>query len=262
MIRTFRADRSCTIAGCARRARVRRARRVRGRGRDRRLQEPRPTCSSERAHLHRRSCATVDDALAIRGDRVVALGADARRMPSGRRIDAGGKLVIPGIDDAHVHPPVLFAPYDDRRSTKPQLDDSLASLRARREHQPAGTWIHAVLGVDALDDPGLTRDALDRRADPPAVDRQRLYGARRRPEQCRRTLARTAFESLQRVASSTSRAGIGVRALRAMRKRAPRWRPMPSSPPRSPRSRTRQPGLASPPCRRSPSTSTPNASCA
>ncbi len=47
------------------------------------------------------------EAVAVRGDRIVAVGSDAeiRRTVGGgtRVIDAGGKLVLPGFNDAHVH---------------------------------------------------------------------------------------------------------------------------------------------------------------
>ncbi len=46
-------------------------------------------------------------AVAILGDRIVAVGSDAEveawRGPATRVIDAGGKLLLPGFDDAHVH---------------------------------------------------------------------------------------------------------------------------------------------------------------
>jgi hypothetical protein len=46
-------------------------------------------------------------AVAILGDRIVALGSstdvDAWRGPNTRVIDAGGKLLLPGFNDAHVH---------------------------------------------------------------------------------------------------------------------------------------------------------------
>ena len=47
------------------------------------------------------------EAIAIRGDRIVEVGTraavDAWRGPSTRTIDAGGRLVLPGFDDAHIH---------------------------------------------------------------------------------------------------------------------------------------------------------------
>ena len=47
------------------------------------------------------------DALAVRDGRVVALGAEARELrgPRTRVLDRAGALVVPGFQDAHVHPP-------------------------------------------------------------------------------------------------------------------------------------------------------------
>jgi predicted amidohydrolase YtcJ len=105
-------------------------------------------------------------AIAIRGDRIVAIGSSAElaRIAAPRRIDLGGRLVIPGINDAHVHEPSLRqrareVPGNFDTLTVP---DMLAAIeRMTREH-PAGTWLHAELSRAALDDPSLTREALDR----------------------------------------------------------------------------------------------------
>lgn len=47
------------------------------------------------------------EALAIRGDRVVAAGTSGKIAtlagPQTKRIDLGGRVVIPGINDAHYH---------------------------------------------------------------------------------------------------------------------------------------------------------------
>src|SRR5215470_768439 len=47
------------------------------------------------------------DAVAVIGDRIVAVGSradiDLWRGPQTKAIDAGGKLLLPGFNDAHVH---------------------------------------------------------------------------------------------------------------------------------------------------------------
>lgn len=49
----------------------------------------------------------VAEAVAVVGDRIVAVGSsadvDAWRGPHTRAVDAGGKLLLPGFNDAHVH---------------------------------------------------------------------------------------------------------------------------------------------------------------
>ena len=55
------------------------------------------------------------DAIALRGDRVVALGAEEVAAVTGPRTEVvEGALVLPGFQDAHVHAP--FA--GDRKSTR------------------------------------------------------------------------------------------------------------------------------------------------
>ena len=46
------------------------------------------------------------DAVAVTGERIVALGADARELigPDTELVDLAGRLLIPGFQDAHVHP--------------------------------------------------------------------------------------------------------------------------------------------------------------
>src|SRR5512134_3371062 len=47
------------------------------------------------------------EAIAIRGERIVAVGTDHQvssfRGPNTRVVDAGRRIVIPGINDAHTH---------------------------------------------------------------------------------------------------------------------------------------------------------------
>src|SRR6266540_1198525 len=93
---------------------------------------------------------TVDDrfsiaqAIAIRGDRFVAVGTnqDITRMagPNTRRIDLGGKAVIPGLIDAHAHLMraaetwAIEARFDDVDSRK----QALAIVKAKAAELSAG----------------------------------------------------------------------------------------------------------------------------
>ena len=49
-------------------------------------------------------------AIAIRGDKIVALGPDSLLPPADRVIDASGKYVLPGLIDCHLH---IGPEYDD-----------------------------------------------------------------------------------------------------------------------------------------------------
>jgi predicted amidohydrolase YtcJ len=75
---------------------------------------------------------TIAQAVAVRGDRFIAVGsnADISKLagPNTRRIDLGGKAVIPGLIDAHAHLTrgaetwTTEARFDDVASRKQALD--------------------------------------------------------------------------------------------------------------------------------------------
>jgi len=79
------------------------------------------------------------EALAIRGDRVVTVGTSAQITaltgPTTRRIDVGGRVVIPGINDAHYHlfvePPVVSLPFESMDPTWEDVKTALAAAIPR-----------------------------------------------------------------------------------------------------------------------------------
>ena len=108
------------------------------------------------------------EALAIRGDRIVAVGTsdEVRKLASDatRVIDAGGRAVVPGFNDAHDHisgeqPPSFIA--DPAPSPDPSARAVLDSVRAVAGRLPAGSLISSIIGPTALLDPALRRAALD-----------------------------------------------------------------------------------------------------
>jgi predicted amidohydrolase YtcJ len=105
------------------------------------------------------------DTLAIGGDEIVAVGPDAKRFTANHRIDLGGRLVIPGINDAHVHEPNLL-PFVDVAVGFETLTvaDLLAAFEKAGREQPPGVWLRGDLSAAALDDPTLTKAALDKAA--------------------------------------------------------------------------------------------------
>lgn len=110
------------------------------------------------------------EALSIVGDHIDAVGrtSDVRSLagPSTRVIDAQGRVVIPGINDAHVHiggqpegtdlggPPAV--------QEDPPLDEMLKRLAAAVARAPKGGWIYGEFGGRVLDDARATRFTLDR----------------------------------------------------------------------------------------------------
>jgi len=106
------------------------------------------------------------EALAIRGDRIVAVGTSADVESLGgagtTRVDAGGRLVIPGINDSHYHlriePRAFALPFTSR---DPGWDEVKVAVTAATTQAPKGTLIRGETGAALLDDTRVTRAALD-----------------------------------------------------------------------------------------------------
>ncbi|MEP6992818.1 MAG: amidohydrolase family protein [bacterium] len=109
------------------------------------------------------------EAIAIRGERIVAVGsnADIRSLAKrgSREIGLGGRTVIPGINDAHDHVGDVAPGREIRMSSAPTPDPAAAqvldSLRAAVGTLNTGTWLKVTIGLRALDDSTLRRRALD-----------------------------------------------------------------------------------------------------
>ena len=114
---------------------------------------------------------TIAQAIAVRGDRVIAVGSNAEigRLagPPTRRIDLRGRTVLPGLIDNHMH----LLRYGTTWKYEVRLDgvrtrrEALALLRARAQTLKPDEWIYT-LGGWALeqfaDDPKpFTRQELD-----------------------------------------------------------------------------------------------------
>jgi predicted amidohydrolase YtcJ len=102
--------------------------------------------------VHNAHVVTVDAkfstarAVAVRDGRIVAVGVDADalklRGPATRVIDAGGKTILPGLFDSHVHP--LGASTSESGGTLPLLrsiDEVLDYIRQQAAATPEGKWI-------------------------------------------------------------------------------------------------------------------------
>ena len=110
------------------------------------------------------------EAVAVKANRIVVVGttAEARAAASAttRVIDAGGRLLIPGINDAHVHPgatpPATSLEGPPAMEHDPTLDEVLKRLEAAVAKAPSGGWIEGEIGGAVLADPAATRATLDR----------------------------------------------------------------------------------------------------
>lgn len=104
-------------------------------------------------------------ALAIRGERIVAVADTATIAAlagsSTRRIDAGGRTIIPGINDAHQH--VGIAPPHERLELPfdPTVEQIAQALRAQVAASPAGRLIEGEIAQAAWAEPSFTRAWLD-----------------------------------------------------------------------------------------------------
>ncbi len=104
-------------------------------------------------------------AVAISGERITGVGdtATIEAMAGGntRRIDLGGRTVIPGINDAHTHitiaPPSaqLALPFD------PTIDQIAEAIRSQVANAPVGGWIRGEFAQTAWGDVAFTRAWLD-----------------------------------------------------------------------------------------------------
>jgi predicted amidohydrolase YtcJ len=109
------------------------------------------------------------EALTVTGDAIGTVDSTAavRQLAgaSTRVIDAGGRVVIPGINDAHVHveaiPPGTQLEGPSAMQQDPPLDEILARLKAALAKAPALGWIYGEIGGLVLDDPRATRATLD-----------------------------------------------------------------------------------------------------
>jgi predicted amidohydrolase YtcJ len=111
------------------------------------------------------------EALAIKDDRIVATGSAEKIMllagPQTKRVDLEGRVVIPGINDAHFHlgvePSSLRLPLPGQDPTWREVENALAKAVAKA---PRGTIIRGTIGptlleAPQLDEPKATRASLD-----------------------------------------------------------------------------------------------------
>ena len=109
------------------------------------------------------------EAISITGDHVVAVGTSAALLAHAkagtRLVDLGGRTVIPGLNDAHVHVVVPQGTYVNSPAfipgPGPTLAEVEASIAAAAAATPPGTWLFGFVGTNVFDDDQANRFSLD-----------------------------------------------------------------------------------------------------
>jgi predicted amidohydrolase YtcJ len=120
-------------------------------------------------------------AIAIRGERILAVGSDAEIKKLGsaktRLIDLQGRVVIPGINDAHFH----FTPkpqgfHLEFKSLEPSWNETVEAIKNAVKQTPKGRWIFGTIGGGAMAETQANRSWLDRIAPDNPVLLATYYG--------------------------------------------------------------------------------------
>ena len=127
--------------------------------------------------------ATVDDlfsireALALRGERILAVGSNAAIEPLAdagtRRTDLGGRTVIPGLIDNHNHVvrATEYWPNEARLDGVTSRGDALQLLQAKARTLPEGQWLMSLGGWSEVQFAGDRSDFTLAELDAVAPDR-------------------------------------------------------------------------------------------
>ena len=91
------------------------------------------------------SSLSVASALAIENDRIIAVGSDDEILnlyhPAVEKMDLGGRFVLPGITDSHIHLDLYGQALQMVDCTAPTKEECLERVRVESLQVPAGEWI-------------------------------------------------------------------------------------------------------------------------
>jgi len=120
------------------------------------------------------------EAIAIRGERIIAVATTdavaAMAGPQTRRVDLGGRTVIPGFNDAHVHVGPRIDTFAVPVSDDPTTPQVAAALADAVQKAPAGVALTVQIGGRVWDDATCTRSWLDSLVSDRAVMLQMFTG--------------------------------------------------------------------------------------
>ena len=119
-------------------------------------------------------------AIAIRGDRVIAIGTTdtiaALADPRTRRVELGGRTVVPGFNDAHVHVGPGLEMFDITLPDDPSAQQVADAIKDALSKAPSGVPLRMQIGGRVWDGEGVDRDWLDAHARDRAVFLQMFTG--------------------------------------------------------------------------------------
>jgi len=111
-----------------------------------------PNCVLHNARIATNGVPSFAEALAIKDGKISAVGTDdeilRQRGPTTNTIDCGGRTVIPGLNDSHMHPIRGGLNYNMelRWDGVPSLADALRMLKQQAARTPAPQWVRVVGG--------------------------------------------------------------------------------------------------------------------
>jgi len=101
--------------------------------------------------LHHGKIVTVDgafsiqEAIAVSGGKITAVGKNqdvvGLKGAQTRVIDLGGKMILPGLIDSHVHPEAAMTEFDHPIPEMESINDVLEYVRKRASELQAGDWV-------------------------------------------------------------------------------------------------------------------------
>lgn len=102
--------------------------------------------------LHHGKIITVDqkfsivEAIAIKGERIIQIGSNEEVLKNKgdktQVLDLGGKFVIPGLIDSHVHPGAAMTEFDHPIPEMETIQQVLDYIKSRTNASKEGEWIH------------------------------------------------------------------------------------------------------------------------
>jgi predicted amidohydrolase YtcJ len=111
-----------------------------------------PNCVLHNARIATNGVPSFAEALAIKDGKISAIGPDdeilRQRGPTTNAIDCGGRTVIPGLNDSHMHPIRGGLNYNMelRWDGVPSLADALRMLKQQAARTPVPQWVRVVGG--------------------------------------------------------------------------------------------------------------------